>query len=793
MPFIGNALVKFEDYEIDRARWQLSWKNEPVPLTRKTFDLLVYLVEHADRVVGKDELLQTLWPGSFVEESNLSQHIFLLRKALSRHESGAKIIETVPGRGYRFAAAVTTDPPPVPNRMVLSAAESITRITFEENEEDGDVPALTSESGMTLSRLSGQSSKHRVVWITAGVVALATLGIAGWFGWQRFGDQSAGAPIQVVLSPLAGTTGDAVLDESLTQVLRIDLAQSPYVSVVPTGKVQAVLTQMMHKPTDVMTPAIAREVCERTNSQTVLSGNIAKVGGHFLLTEEASNCVNGSVIASAKYEATGPEDLPRGIDKLAATLRRDLGESRSSIARFNTPLFSDSTPSLEALKAFTQGTQKIREGKFPEAISLLKTALAADPQFASAEYNLAAAYGSAGDDRHQREAIAKAYSLRATAARPAQLAIVAMYEDDFTGDIYELLRDYETWVALYPNSSQAWSGLANTQRYLSGDAETLASSERTSQLLPHSQGMLANLALDQRRNRDLQGARATCERAIADNLDGDGIRVRYLEIAYELHDAALIQAQIAWGRAHPEASALLTVVDQIAIAEGRFTEAHKLTADIRDLYRRQGTAGPDDERAKFAAVELMQAGDTAGGKKIFQETPIDPEDGQEVLGLVYAGDIPAAQAALHASQVKYPKATMVKLFWTPITNAAIAMAKHKPADAAADLEAARPLDHVSLVVPWLRGRANLAAGQPIQAEKEFRSVIDHPEYDPASFAIPLSWLGLGEALAAEGNRPAAVEAYQHFLTLWSHADPDATYLRQAKQEFAALQTVSLAK
>ena len=128
MPFIGNALIKFEEYEIDRDRWQLSWRKEPVPVARKTFDLLLYLVDHADRVVGKEELLQSLWPGSFVEESNLAQHIFLLRKALSRHESGAKIIETVPSRGYRFAAALQVDPPPASDLMVISASQSITRI-----------------------------------------------------------------------------------------------------------------------------------------------------------------------------------------------------------------------------------------------------------------------------------------------------------------------------------------------------------------------------------------------------------------------------------------------------------------------------------------------------------------------------------------------------------------------------------------------------------------------------------------------------------------------------------------
>jgi hypothetical protein len=88
-------------------------------------------VDHADRVVWKDELLRALWSESFVEESNLTQHIFLLRKAFSRHESGTKIIETVPGRGYRFAAVIK-EQQPATDRMVISASESITRITLEE-------------------------------------------------------------------------------------------------------------------------------------------------------------------------------------------------------------------------------------------------------------------------------------------------------------------------------------------------------------------------------------------------------------------------------------------------------------------------------------------------------------------------------------------------------------------------------------------------------------------------------------------------------------------------------------
>ena len=788
MSLIAGTLLNFEEYEIDRARWQLSWRRDPLPLNRKTFDLLLYLVDHADRVVGKDELLRTLWPESFVEESNLTQHIFLLRKALSRHGSGTKIIETVPGRGYRFAVAVTpvdAKQKPTEDQLIFSTSESIARITLEEKIETSD--PTPQELAVDRPVLTPSVRGRLKYCVAGGAVVAAALCVAGWLGWQHWLDHTGGPPVQVIVLPMEGTTGDAVLDKGLTQALRMDLGQSPYVSVVPVSTVQATLTQMRHKPDEVVTPVIAREICERTNSQGVLSGNVAKMGQHFLITEEVSSCVDGTALGQAKYEAASGEDLPHIIDEVAATLRRKLGESRRSIARFGTPLFHDNTQSLEALKAFTLGTQLLREGKVAESIALLKEAVAADPQFASAYYNLAAAYGTAGDDLHVREFIAKAYSLKDTAMKPAQFAIATMYASEFTGDMYELVRSFQSWVDLYPTSSQAWSGLATAQRDLGMDSEALASSLRTIQILPHSQGMLANLSMDQLRNGDSKGSRATCERAIDDNLDGDGIRVRYLEVAYLLQDAAPLKAQRAWFAEHPQAMQVMAVETEIAMAEGRFKDAHRLIARMHDLYRQLGLSGPDDERVKFEAVDLMESGDVEQGKKIFQQSPVDMEDGQEILGLVYTGDIAVAQSDLHAMELKYPQGTLIHLFWVPRTRAAIAMAQHKPAEAAALLETARPFDKSGLVIPWQRGNAYLAAGQPVAAEKAFRSVISHPGYDPTSPYISLSWLGLGRSMAAEGDRSAAMEAYQHFLTLWAHADPDAKVLQQAKQEYAALQ------
>ncbi len=94
----------FHGYVVDRLRWELRWQGRPVKFCRKSFDLLLYLIDHRDRVVSKAELLDELWPGQVVEESNLSQHVFLIRKALALHDSRANIIETVIGRGYRFSA-----------------------------------------------------------------------------------------------------------------------------------------------------------------------------------------------------------------------------------------------------------------------------------------------------------------------------------------------------------------------------------------------------------------------------------------------------------------------------------------------------------------------------------------------------------------------------------------------------------------------------------------------------------------------------------------------------------------
>jgi tetratricopeptide (TPR) repeat protein len=305
--------------------------------------------------------------------------------------------------------------------------------------------------------------------------------------------------------------------------------------------------------------------------------------------------------------------------------------------------------------------------------------------------------------------------------------------------------------------------------------------------------MYANAAFEQMRSGDIKGARATLDSAIAHNLDGDRIREFYLLIAFLLHDSELMHAQSAWIEAHPEASYCRIVQANLATAEGRFADARRLFQQSAALLRQQGLSGFADAITKNEGVNLIEAGDREAGIRVFRSVPVDPETGDDLMGLVDIGDFKTAEADLQAVRAKYPQGTVWQHYYGPHIEAGIALAAHHPQRAIDLMEATRPLDDRSLDMRKFRGDAYLAAGQPALAEKEYRDAIAHPERDPGSEDYPLSWLGLGRARAAEGNRAAAIDAYQHFLTLWAHADPDALYLKQAKQEFAALQTAPQTK
>jgi tetratricopeptide (TPR) repeat protein len=251
-----------------------------------------------------------------------------------------------------------------------------------------------------------------------------------------------------------------------------------------------------------------------------------------------------------------------------------------------------------------------------------------------------------------------------------------------------------------------------------------------------------------------------------------------------------MQAQRSWAAAHPDAFLYQLAEAQFAVGEGRFSDAHKLVAQVIATLRRQGLPEEADSMAKASGVNLIEAGDVAAGLLLFHSAPVDTEDYRDLVGLAETGDGAKSLSALQAMIARYPTGTLWNLWYGPRVRAAVALAAHKPGEAIAALEAARPLDARDLDLQKERADAYLADGKPALAEKEYRNILAHPELGAGLSDWPLSWLGLGRALAAEGNRVAAIDAYQRFFSTWAHADPDAMYLKQARAEFETLQAGS---
>jgi serine/threonine protein kinase/Flp pilus assembly protein TadD len=640
--------------------------------------------------------------------------------------------------------------------------------------------------------LRGQLEVRRKVIVPAAI-ALVAIAAGSYFHFHR--GPKLTEKDMIVLADFTNTTGDAVFDGTLRQGLAVQLEQSPFLSVVSETHAQQTLKLMGQSSDAKLTSDVARELCQRTQSAAVLDGSIASLGSQYVLGIRATNCHTGDVLAEEQATANSKEQTIKALDGAAAKLRSELGESLSSVQKFDTPLEQATTPSLEALQAYSLGRQKmVGKGDSAAAVPFFSRAIHLDPKFAVAYAALGNAYSNLSEMGLAVVNIKQAYELRGRVSDPERFYIESHYFHFVTGDLEEARRVYEIWAQTYPREVGPRTNLAVIYSFLGNYEKSLAMATEAVRISPEDSQNYANLVDAFIFLNRLDQARTLAAEAQSKKLDSPALRVYLYVVAFLQNDDAGMQQQAAWAAREPG-------VEDTLLSNEADTEAYSgHLQKARDFSRRASFSAKHAEEKETAAGYEVNAAlrealfGNAGEARKRSEAALALSADRETqygvaLALAFAGDGPGAEALAHHLAEQFSEDTGVQYCYLPTIRALLALGHDDSSKAIEFLQAATPYElgtAGSLYPVYVRGEAYLAAHQGSEAATEFQKVLDHPGIVQNGPIGALSHLDLARAYIVQGDIAKSRAAYQNFLTLWKDADTNIPVLEQAKAEYAKL-------
>ena len=795
----GRQFYEFGPFRIDPENRLLLRQNEPLSLQPKAFDILLVLVQNSGNVVLKDDLMKTVWPDTFVEEANLSQHIFVLRKTLGDGVEEKRHIVTVPGRGYRFAQKVRVVP--------IEDEDTKEEPGTADNKEEQIVVARHSLATVVLER---ETKTAPWFWLAVGAIVVAIAVAAGLY-WRYQRKPRLTEKDTIVIADFDNKTGDTVFDGTLRQGLSAQLQQSPFLNLLSDARISQTLS-LMTEPKDArLNPELAREVCQRTASTAVLDGTIAEIGARYLLTLTAIDCSTGDMLASAEAEAIDKDHVLDALGTVATDIRPKLGESLATVQKFDATLRQATTSSLEALKADSLGEKFLYQGDPTLAPPYFQRAVELDPNFAMAYLQLGISYYTLGEGERAPECFAKAFSLREHASEREKLQIDSAYYGNVTGEIYKAIESLEEVIEIYKHNS-AYNGLTHFYTKI-GQFEKAADAAR--KLIasdPDKNLGFASLAEDEIALQNFSGARQAIQQAQARGGDSHFLHGELYTLSFLQSDSAGMREQERWFASQPRyATDGIALAAETEFYAGHVNKARELNRQVIDFALRANDKGDAAYGNANRALQEAAVGNLAEARQSAAEAlklaPGDPGvTVQAALALAMTGETARAAGLAEDLNKGYPLVTQLQLLGVPVIQAQLDLDRREPEAALNALRAGLPIEfadtpfssNISCLYPaYLRGQAYLAAGQGAAAAGEFQKIIDHNGIVGNCWTGALAHLGLARANAlqartsqgsdADAARTRALAAYKDFLTLWKDADLDIPILKQAKAEYAKLQ------
>ena len=760
--------TRFGAFEVDLRSGEVHKHGIRLKLQDQPFRVLALLLEHSGDVVTREELRQKLWPAdTFVDfDTGLNSAIKKLRDVLGDSAEEPRYIETLPRRGYRFIGDIKNGDLAAPNALEQKLA-----------------PVLPAEA-------TPEVRNNRRAVVAAAVAAV--LIVAGLATWRVLFARPVLTETDVILlASFVNKTDDPIFDNSLDKALEVKLTESPFLSLFPEANVRETMRMMRHDPNGRVTKELGIEICKRQGLKAVVVPEIAAVGSKYVITLEAFDVRNQKPVARRQEEAESKDKVIAALGRAGSQLRRRLGESLTSLEKYNTLLDLATTGSLDALQAYRAGQTLYRSGKRREAIPFFESAVELDPQFCSAYGALGSAYYSVGDEEASRKNFAKAFELKdSRLTQEENFQTTALYHSAMTGNLEKATTVLVLYKQAYPRSVYAY----NLSGIVYGQLGRMEEAVREfNWAIDHSPVPSAQHYSNASRTLVFLG-RYDEAKKLLDQWQQKGSLtptqkvIRYY-IAFLENDAATMERlaretpgdDIFW----------LRLQMQLAFFRGDFSKLRSLSETlVKQQSRANRMENAADELGWHARVESY-VGNYALARKLCRQAEEASKDSADELdycakALGTAGEATQAEALAAKKDRLRPEDTVNQKICLPEIRSIIERKRGNAAQAVDLLAPVRQYEQGYWEVPYQRAQAYLAAGQHAKAAAEFGKLIGYRGWNEWTVFAPLGQLGLARAYAMQGDPENGRKAYDDFFTTWKDADPDIPILRQAKAEYKQL-------
>jgi serine/threonine protein kinase/Flp pilus assembly protein TadD len=643
----------------------------------------------------------------------------------------------------------------------------------------------------------GNHTNRRYLYAMSAIIAILLVLAAGL--WRYIGYRAASHPADksvLMIGTFDNRTGDPVFDATLPEMFSATLEQSNNIAIYPRSRVEETLKSMGKPSDELIDEKTGLEICQRAGLNALLRGSISRLGTGYTLIVRVQRPSAEDILSLSRTVASANQ-IPAAVDSMAASLRRGLGESTSSLREHIIPLATVTSPSLDAIRFFTVGKEDLYTGDLDDAVQMLDKALELDRNFAMAHETLGVTYDHLREFELERKELHDAMLLSGRVSQPERLKILGVY--------YNAIMDYEkgcgyykTLIELEPTDPMPFINLGLCRKNVFDFAGAETYTGKAVQMLPKSRVRL-NLASQIFLGGDTERSLPMAE-TLSKEFPTDVVAQRIMGNIY-LAAGRLEQAKKTYSRMVKVGGDAETVghagLADLALSTGQYREAKaELKLAILSAEKSGNRFAQENARITLAETLIMSGSREEAEEVLRQITPLkDFAVLSLLLGRTYARTHQWELARQNLVMLDHsvaesdtPPLKSMRL----LLQAEVALSQHN-FSAAIDLASKANVYYPSSFAAETLARCYDDADNKEEAIKQYQIVLDRGNERTDSFDAPAfnrivyARYRLGVLLQEHGRPDAARDQLLRFRSYWSHPDADLKIAKDVQRRLLQLE------